>query len=175
MSDNDWSDQFRAVFADGVKRYRAGQREVASFFTDEESAFLTSIGCTAQELFDFVEDYSNGGDPTFETVLLVTAVRREYLRSVQNGVTSSNQRTMDEFPPKSAEVEGISWLPRIIEKARAKLRGELPEEMMYGCGGDRPFARRNGFHLADFLRVVWDAGDDQAKIVEFVKKSAAAS
>lgn len=175
MSDNDWAEQFRAVFAEGVKRYRAGQHDVPSFFTDEETEFLSGIGCTSQELFDFVEDYSHSGDPSFETVLLVTAVRREYLRSVQNGVTSPNQRSMDDFPPKAAEVEGISWLPRIIEKARAKLRGELPEEMMYGCGGDRPFARRNGFHLADFLRVVWSAGDDTAKIVDFVKKSAAAS
>lgn len=173
MNQNEWSDRFRSVFSEGVKRYRAGQRQVAAFFNEEETAFLAGIGCTAQELFDFVEDYSNGGDPSFETVLLVTAVRREYLFSEQLGVTSTVQRSMDDFPAKTAEVGGIAWLPRIIAKARAKLRGELPAEMMYGCGGDRPFARRNKFHLADFLRVVWRAGDDDQPIIEFVKSSGA--
>lgn len=173
MNQNEWSDRFRSVFSEGVKRYRAGQREVSAFFNDEETAFLAGIGCTAQELFDFVEDYSNGGDPSFETVLLVTAVRREYLFSEQLGVASTVQRSMDDFPAKTAEVDGIAWLPRIIAKARAKLRGELPAEMMYGCGGDRPFARRNKFHLADFLRVVWRAGDNDQQIIEFVKSSGA--
>jgi hypothetical protein len=174
MSDSsDWPDKFRSIFAEGVKRYRAGQREVATFFTPEEQAFLAGIGANSQEIFDFVEDYSNGGDPTFETVLLVTAVRRDYFRSVQKGTTSGEVCAADSFPAKAAELDGIAWLPRIIAKARAKLRGELPPESMYGCGGDRPFLRRHKIHLADFLRCVWDAGDDTAKIVSFLKNAGA--
>jgi len=173
MNQNEWPDRFRTVFAEGVKRYRTRSRVASDFFTAEETDFLNGIGCSPQELFDFVEDYSNGGDPSFETVLLVTAVRREYLISEQQGVASPNQRTMDDFPAKTAELDGIAWLPRMIAKARAKLRGELPTEMMFGCGGDRPFSRRNKFHLADFLRVVWQAGDDDEKIIQFVKSSAA--
>ena len=123
MSDNDWSDQFRAVFADGVKRYRAGQREVASFFTDEESAFLTSIGCTAEELFDFVEDYSNGGDPTFETVRGM-AVRREYPVRAEWCHPSISERWTS-FRP-SRPVEGIRT-PRIIEKARPNCVANYPK------------------------------------------------
>jgi hypothetical protein len=37
-----------------------------------------------------------------------------------------------EFPAKSAKVEGIAWLPRLITKARAKLAGSLPADLMYG-------------------------------------------
>ena len=42
------------------------------------------------------------------------------------------QMSMDEFPAKSDEAEGIAWLPRLITKARAKLAGSLPADLMYG-------------------------------------------
>ena len=54
---------------------------------------------------------------------------------------------MEQLPAKAAQVDGIAWLPRIIAKARAKLRGEMPPDLMYDCGGDRDFlerARRRG-------------------------------
>lgn len=174
MNDYEWPDRFRAVFAEGVKRYRAGQRGAAGFFTAEETLFLAGIGCGEQELFDYVEDYSHGGDPTFETVLLVTAVRRDYFLNVQQGRSSGVVRSMDEFPAKSDALEGIPWLPRIIMKARAKLRGELPPELMYGCGGDRPFLHRHRTHLADFLRLVDAAGDDDTLIARQLKARLAA-
>ena len=68
-------------------------------------------------------------------------------------------------------MDGIAWLPRLIVKARAKLRGEMPPELMYGCGGDRPFLRGVNIHLADFLRVVWAAGEDDRRVVEHVKRT----
>jgi len=79
---------------------------------------------------------------------------------------------MDKLPPKDAQLGGIEWLPRIIEKAHAKLRGEMPPELMYCCGGDRAFLREHGIHPADFLREVWAAGDDVQRILSFVRKSA---
>lgn len=173
MKQADWHDRFRQLFAEGVKRYRAGQRNVPEFFTSTENEFLASIGCRAQELFDFVEDYTHGGDPTFETVLLVTAIRRDYFLEEQAGQASESIRPMSDFPAKTDQIDGIAWLPRIIEKARTKLRGELPPEMMYGCGGDRPFLRRNNLNLPDFLRFVWRAGSDTDRIVAYVKKGAA--
>jgi hypothetical protein len=57
----------------------------------------------------------------------------------------------------------------LIVKARAKLRGEMPTELMYGCGGDRAFLRKTGIHPADFLRVTWAAGEDDRKIVAYVQ------
>jgi len=174
MNDYEWPDRFRAVFAEGVKRYRAGRRSVAGFFDPEHLEFLAGIGCGAQELFDYVEDYSHGGDPTFESVLLVTAVRREYFLKVQGGQPSGVTRSVAEFPAKTEPLEGIPWLPRIIMKARAKLRGELPPELMFGCGGDRPFLRKHGIHLADFLRMVDAAGDDDRRIAAQLKAKLAA-
>ena len=171
MNAYEWPDQFRKVFAEGVRRYRAGTRDAEALFEAAELTFLASIGCGAQELFDYVEDYSHGGDPTFETVLLVTASRRDFFLTEQHGQSNGVVRSPDEFPAKAAELEGIAWLPRIIAKARAKLRGELPPELMYGCGGDRPFLRRHGVHLADFLRVVRDAGDDDAGIAAYLRSA----
>ncbi|MGV3664383.1 MAG: DUF5069 domain-containing protein, partial [Prosthecobacter sp.] len=73
------------------------------------------------------------------------------------------------LPPKAAAVEGFRWLPRLIAKARAKLNGEMDPDTMYGCGGDRAFFEEHKLHPADFLRVTWAAGDDDQKIIGFVK------
>ena len=80
---------------------------------------------------------------------------------------------MDALPSKSAQLGGFEWLPRIIEKARVKLRGEMPPDLMYCCGGDRAFLREHGIHAADFLHEVWAAGDDTARILAFVRRHAA--
>lgn len=80
---------------------------------------------------------------------------------------------MKELPAKSAAVDGIPWLPRLIVKARLKLRGEMNPDLMYGCGGDRPFLRERGMTLPQFLQLVRDKGDDDRAIIEAVKKSAA--
>ncbi len=132
MNQLDWPEQLRAIFDRGTERYRDGKREAKGFFTADENAFLASIGCTEQEMFDFVEDSFNHGEPSFESVLLVQAARRDYLYSVQNGQRSEKEQSADSFPGKTEQLEGIPWLPRIIAKARAKLRGELPPQLMYG-------------------------------------------
>jgi hypothetical protein len=63
----------------------------------------------------------------------------------------------------------MAYLPRILAKAKAKLRGELDPDLMFGCGGDRAFlARSGGLHLADFLRQVWAADGDDGKIVTWI-------
>ena len=41
---------------------------------------------------------------------------------------------------------------------------------MFSCGGDRKFLREHGnIHAADFLRNVWSAGDDDARISKYVR------
>jgi hypothetical protein len=62
--------------------------------------------------------------------------------SVQKAQRSTRVIDMDKLPPKSAKLDGIEWLPRIIEKARAKLRGEMPPDLMYDCAVTRSFSRR---------------------------------
>jgi hypothetical protein len=169
MSNYDWPDQFRKVYAAASDRYSGGERDPQKLFSKAELAFLTTIGCTAQELFDFIDDLARYGEPVYEVTLLTTAVRRDYFLLVQNGVPSGKTVSMESLPAKTAEVDGIAWLPRLIEKARVKLRGEMPPDLMYGCGGDRPFLRSMNVELAEFLRLVWLCGDGNAKIVQYVK------
>ena len=169
MSEYDWPIEFRKVYDAGAARYRSGERVPLKLFSKRELEFLASIGCSAQELFDFIDDLARYDEPVFETVLLTTAVRRDYFRLVQQGIPSGKEIDMDALPSKKEEVDGIAWLPRLIEKARAKLRGEMPADLMYGCGGDRPFLREMNVELAEFLRLVWLSGDDNGRIVEYVK------
>lgn len=173
MDNYNWPKTLCELFEDGLKAYRAGKQDAQSMFNETQCDFLDAIGATPQEIFDFVEDTSYGGEPGFETTLLITAVRREYFFSVQKCERSSRVIDMDKLSPKSAQLGGIEWLPRIIEKAQAKLRGEMPPELMYGCGGDRAFLREHGIHAADFLREVWAAGNDTGRILDFVRKCAA--
>jgi len=173
MSTYDWADRFRQLYDKAVERYRTGNRRAAEYFNAAEDEFLASIGCTAQELYDFAEDFCNGGEPTFGTVLLITSARRDYFVVIQKSQPDGKQISMAELPAKDAAVAGFAWLPRIIAKARAKLRGEMPPELMYGCGGDRRFLKSVGIHPADFLRHVWSAGDDDQKIIDYVKRHAA--
>ena len=169
MNEYDWPIRFREVCDAATERYQKGERTPQRLFSKSELEFLASIGCTAQELFDFIDDLAGHGEPEYETILLITAARREYFRLVQNGVRSTKQIEMDDLPAKTDEVDGIAWLPRIIEKARAKLRGEMPPDLMYGCGGDRPFLRNVNVEPAEFLRLVWLCGDDNQRIIEHVK------
>jgi hypothetical protein len=79
---------------------------------------------------------------------------------------------MDDLPAKTDEVDGIAWLPRIIEKARLKLRGEMPADLMYGCGGDRQFIESVKMTLPQLLKLTWDCGDNNRRIIDTVKKCA---
>lgn len=169
MSNYDWARTLESAWKKAVELYQAGQRGSGTFFNQEEQAFLDSIGMTAQELYDFAEDYVRGGDPDFATCLLVTAARRDYFLTMQHGKRTGKTVPMDILPAKTDKLEGIEWLPRIIEKARIKLRGEMEPDLMYGCGGDRKFFQEHGIHPADFLRVVWAAKDDTSHVVKYVK------
>jgi hypothetical protein len=47
---------------------------------------------------------------------------------------------------------------------------------MFGCGGDRNFLTKHGnIHPADFLRNLWAAGDDDAKMASWVSSNQAAA
>jgi hypothetical protein len=141
-------------------------------FSREDADFLASAGCTTQELFDFVDDSQNDGEPDYDTVLAVTEIRGRYFLEVMGGKPTGNVVSTSTLPAKSAEVDGIPWLPRLIAKARLKLRGEMSPDLMYGCGGDRPFLREHGLTLPQFLQLVWDKGSDDRAIVDAVKAAA---
>ena len=172
MQTANWDTTFHEIYEHAMTSYRAGNRRAANFISKADADFLATIGCTNQELFDFIEDGSNEDDPAFETVLLVTSTRRDYFHLVQADERSQHTVAMANLPAKSAQLDGIAWLPRLIAKARAKLRGEMPAELMYGCGGDRQFLRNVDIHPADFLRFVWSVDGDEQKILAFVRRSA---
>lgn len=163
-----WNEQFTDLFDRCVTLYRGGNTELGSYYSDEDLQFLRGIGCKPRELFDFIEDYVDERDPTPTTALLIAAVRRDYLEVVQGGQLSEVEITREDLPTFGDTLGEIPYLPRILTKARAKLRGELDPDIMYCCGGDRKFLREHGIHPADFLRHVWAAGDDEGKIVELV-------
>jgi hypothetical protein len=164
-----WYAQLHDLFRAAVEKYQGGQRDAGTYFTAGETAYLAGIGQTPQEIYDFAEDHARGGDPDWETVLLISAARRDFLLDAQGGVMSTRVIAMEDLPAKEATLEGIAWLPRLIQKARAKLRGEMPADLMYDCGGDRRFFEEYGLHPADFLRVAWAADGDAQKILRYVR------
>jgi hypothetical protein len=172
MSTISWEKQFRQVYDRGLAAWHAGKKSPAAMFDREDAAFLATIGCTAQELFDFVDDGQRYGEPDFDTTLAVAAIRRDYFLNVMKGQSTGHIASMDSLPTKTDAVDGIAWLPRLIVKARLKLRGEMPDDLMYGCGGDRPFLREMKMDLPGFLKLVWESGDDDRRIIDAVKKSA---
>jgi hypothetical protein len=171
MSDSSisWEQTFSDLFNHAVDKYRQGHERADGLVDISGQKFLRTIGYTEQEFFDFVEDFSKGGEPSLKTALEVAAVRREYFLKVQNGVFATRRISMAALPSKDAEVEGIGWLPRLLPKAEAKLRGEMPPDLMYGCGGDRKFFRTHGIDPAEFLLRVWKAEGDPAPIISWVK------
>jgi hypothetical protein len=172
MEHYDFHKEFRALYDKAVKQFAAGKRNPDDLFSKHELAFLATIGSRAQDLFDYAEDAANYGEPDFETALLVQSVRRSYFQLVQKDVPSSIQLDESALPAKTAAIRGIEWLPRLMPKARAKLRGELPTSLMYGCGGDRRFFKQHDIHPAEFLQVVWHFGDNDKAIVDWVTRRA---
>jgi hypothetical protein len=172
MKTNDWEKTFREVFARGMTAWKEGRVTPQTMFEARDLKFLASIGSTAQELFDFVDDLQRYGEPDVETALAIAAIRRNYFLHVLQGRPARQQASMNDLPAKTDAVDGIAWLPRLIAKARLKLRGEMPDDLMYGCGGDRAFAHERNIELPWFLELVRDAGDDDRRIVNAVKKAA---
>jgi predicted dehydrogenase len=164
-----WEQRFSKLFQNAVEKYREGHHKTGGLVDEKGQKLLASIGHTEQEFFDFVEDFAKGGEPTLETALKIAAVRRDYFLKEQNGTPSQHCISMDDLPSKDAQVEGIAWLPRLISKAEAKLRGEMPPDLMYGCGGDRKFFKTHHVAPDDFLRKVREAHGNQAEIVAWVK------
>ena len=172
MNHYEWADTFRECYVKAVADYHGGNRQPATFFSASQTAFLAGCGCSPQELYDFAEDWCGAQAPSFATVLLITAVRRDYFLTIQKGQPTGRVIALSDLPAKDAAAGGFVWLPRQIAKARAKLAGEMPAELMFGCAGDRAFFQRVKCHPADFLRVVWAARDDDQKIIAYVRHCA---
>ncbi|MDA7931542.1 DUF5069 domain-containing protein, partial [Akkermansiaceae bacterium] len=158
-----WDHQFTELFRRCLDLYQGGNTDFMSYYRKEDLSFLSSIGHQPRELFDFVEDLADEGVPSESTALLIAAVRRDYFLIMQDGQVSEIEVTRDDLPSFDEELGGIAYLPRIMAKAHAKLRGELHPDLMFSCGGDRKFLSENKIHAADFLRHLWSADGDEEK------------
>lgn len=158
------------LWQQAVSLYAAGQRGAATFFTAEDTSWLAAVGLHPQEIYDFAEDWNHYGEPDFLTFALIQDVRRAYFLEVQKGLPSTETIAMTSLPAKTEAARGIVWLPRIVPKARAKLRGAMPAELMYGCGGDRQFFKTHDIHPAEFLRLVWAWDEDTEALYDWVAR-----
>lgn len=169
MNEYNYHLRLRELWQKAVDQYAAGQRVAQEFFTPEETQWLAKNGMTPQEIYDFAEDYNAMGQPDFTTFAMITDVRRSYFKNQMQGKSTGQRIDPATLPAKDAEADGIVWLPRIIAKARAKLRGELDPNTMYSCPGDRKFLQRHDIHPAQFLKVVADHFEDDQAIIDWVK------
>ncbi len=168
MKHYDFHKTFHSIYDKAAKLYVSGHRDVTTYFTPGELGFLAIIGSRAQDIYDYAEDLNNYGEPDYDTALAVQTIRRDYFLNVQNGRPSTVVLDESKMPAKSELIQGIEWLPRIIPKTKAKLRGELPTSLMYGCGGDRKFFKAHDIHPAEFLSLVWRHEKNDAAIIDWV-------
>lgn len=169
MSHYSFADTFHSLYERSVALYSSGQRGAESYFNADECAWFAGNGLTAQNLYDYAEDHNNyGGEPGYDIALGIEYIRRDYFLNVQQGKASTTLADPETWPGKTESVNGIEWLPRILPKARAKLRGELPSSLMYGCSGDRKFFKAHDIHPAEFLNLIWRLDANDAAIIDWV-------
>src|SRR3954463_8862720 len=169
MNHYEFPHRFRALYEKAVALYKEGKRGPETFFTAEEKSYLAANGLTPQHVYDYAEDH-NGyqGEPGLDQAFAIECVRRDYFLNVQGGKPSGTRIEMDKLPPKTDTVRGMAWLPRMLPKARAKLRGEMPDTLMFCCSGDRKFFKEHNILPAEFLSLIWRQGNDDAAIVDWV-------
>jgi hypothetical protein len=176
MAHYDFATRFHAVYDQALKRFAAGQRGADTYFSEDEQGFLRANGITVQHMYDYAEDHHGyDGQPGFERALAIEIVRRDYFLNVQRGVPSRQVLDPSSLPDKTSSARGIEWLPRIIPKAKAKLRGELPASLMYSCGGDRQFLMRHDIFPAEFLTLVWRNENNDEAIIDWVEQRSRAN
>jgi hypothetical protein len=168
MKNYTFSQNFRELYAKATGLYANGERGADTFFTADEKAWLAANGLTAQHLYDYAEDQNDSNEPGYDNALMIEFVRRAYFIEEQGERASTALLDEAKLPAKSAAARGIEWLPRIIPKARAKLRGELPASLMFCCGGDRKFFKTHDILPAEFLRLVWSHQNDDKAIIDWV-------
>jgi hypothetical protein len=162
--------KLKKIWQKGYEAYQAGGREPGAYLTEDDQNFLTEIGANQQDIYDFTDDYIRYSAPDWETFWSVQIIRFNYFKLVMKSLPGTYIRPTTEYTAKSAQLNGIAWLPRIIEKAQHKLRGELDPDVMYGCGGDRAFLEEHNLHMAEFLQLVWNHFDDPQAIAAYIEE-----
>jgi hypothetical protein len=174
MKHYDFAPHFEQLYLKAVARYEQGVRQASGLFDADDTAWLAGNGLTPQHLFDYAEDHANYGEPGLANAVTIEAVRRTYFHNVQQGRWSGVTLDAATLPAKQDAVQGIAWLPRLIPKAKAKLRGELPASLMYGCGGDRAFFQQHDISPSEFLGLVYRNEQNDGAVIAWVAARIAA-
>ena len=169
MKHYEFTSGFKSLYEKAVGLYIKGSRDASTYFTNEELDWLSKNGINQQHMYDYAEDHCKYQEPGFEQALAIELVRRDYFINIQHGIASTTILKETELPAKTDSLQGIVWLPRLLPKARAKLRGELSSELMFCCGGDRNFFKTHNIMPAEFLSVLWRIGSDDNAIADWIK------
>jgi len=169
MKHYEFTSGFKSLYEKAVGLYIKGSRDASTYFTKEELDWLSKNGINQQHMYDYAEDHCKYQEPGFEQALAIELVRRDYFLNIQHGIASTTILKETELPAKTESLQGIVWLPRLLPKARAKLRGELSSELMFCCGGDRNFFKTHNIMPAEFLSVLWRTGSDDNAIAHWIK------
>ena len=170
MNHYDFSTGFHAVYERAKIRFARGDATPATLLSSDDTAFLTANGINVQHLYDYVDDLAGYGEPSYDQAHAIELVRRDYFHNAQNSRPSKATLDPETLPAKSDAVREISWLPRLLPKALAKLRGELPPALMYGCGGDRAFFKQHQILPHEFLNLVWRFESDPNAVIDWVAR-----
>lgn len=162
------NEEFYELWVRSLKKYSNTITPTTLIDAASEIRLLESIGMSSQEFYDFIDDFFRYGEPDFAYMALIQDVRKNYFLDVQKRKISTHVISMEKLPSKEDKVKGIPWLPRIIQKAYAKLKGEMPNELMYGCAGDRRFFRENNIHPAEFLLQAWKHENNPLDLINWV-------
>tara|TARA_B110000037_G_scaffold218422_1_gene281392 strand:- start:1284 stop:1811 length:528 start_codon:yes stop_codon:yes gene_type:complete len=169
MNHFNYQEDFKTLYNKAVSEFSQGNKDMSTYYSEAEIALIKSNGWRIQDFFDYAEDAAYDNVPTYEMAQSIEQARREYFFNTQNSTPSTKLIYSKDLTAKNESLAGLTWLPRIIEKAKGKLSGELADEIMYCCGGDRNFLSTHNVHPAEFLRVVLDNWDNQQAIIDFVK------
>lgn len=114
MNHYNYQKTLQAVWQKAVDLYRSGNEDAKTYFNEQELDFLDLIGASAQEIFDFAEDFVDGGEPDFTTVAMIHDVRRAYLREQQQGNTSKAMLDPSTLPAKDSHIPLLPFINGIL-------------------------------------------------------------
>ena len=162
--------ELTAFYAEALANYRSGCRTATAILSPSSLNALAGYGISPFFVFDYVDDGARYGEPDLETFLKVAMIRVNYFRDVLQSNPAPVEVPEKALPLKSDEFQGVSWLPRIIEKARCLLAGSLCSDIMYGCSGDRAFLAKFDATLPGFLEMIRDTSGDPEAALRYLKK-----
>lgn len=145
------ADSLAAIHQEASRLYDSGGRSPHGILSPESAAWIFRQGLSLQFVFDCVDDLARYGEPSVEDFIAMALQRAAFHAKTPPGAVAPAILNEPGLPPKAEAFDGIPWLPRIVRKARAFLEGNLCDEIMYGCAGDRAFLKKHGLSLSGFL------------------------